>query len=131
MAQKLASGRAGAHDSGGMAWHGRGTMRCHGAMGGWGMVSHAAWPKRGWPKGQSGSRGHSASLVCFTNIFKENVKLQKGLGRIIYSEKDGLIYLTEKMKEELIHHSNYNQIVSEGRNCIIFLSLYQGFKQAN
>ena len=80
--------------------------------------------QRGCPKGQSGLGGHSASLVCFTNVFKENVKLLKGLGKIIYSEKDGVIYLIRKMEEELIHHSNCNQIVLEGRNCITFISLY-------
>ena len=36
-----------AHDGRGMAWHGGGIMRCHGVMGGWGMVSQAAWPQRG------------------------------------------------------------------------------------
>ena len=85
--------------------------------------------QRACPKGENELGGHSASLVCFTNVFKENVKLLKGLGKIIYSEKDEVIYLTEKMEEELIHHSNCNQIVLARRNCITFLSLYQGFKK--
>ena len=39
VARELAGGGAEAHDGGGIAWHGGGIMRCHGAMGGWGMVS--------------------------------------------------------------------------------------------
>ena len=99
-------------------------MRCHSTIGG---------PGHGQPRcmAKGTDQGGKGSLVCFTNFFKENVKLRKGLGKIIYCEKDGIIYLTQKMKDELIHHSNCNQIVLQGRNCITFLSLYQGFKNFN
>ena len=124
-----------AHDGGGMA----GMMQleawplCDGQMEAWSARLHGL--KRasqgGIGAGQRGKGigpvGHSASLVCFSNFFEENVKLQKGLGKIIYRETDGVIYLTQKMKDELIHHSNCNQIVLHGRNCITFLSFYQSF----
>ena len=116
-----------------MGRHGRGIMRCHGAMCGWGHGQLGCMIPKGADQGAKGlAKGarpgrHSTSLVCFTNFSKENVKLRKGLGKIIYCKKDGVIYLTQKMKDELIHHSNCNQIVLQGRNCITFLSFYQGF----
>ena len=75
-------------------------------MGGWGHGQPSFMASKGWAKGvgqrgkRAGPRGHLASLVCFINFFKENDKLRKGLGKIIYSEKDGVIYLTQKMKDE-------------------------------
>ena len=42
VSKELSGGGTGTDDGGGMAWHGR----CHAPMGGWSMVSQAAWPQR-------------------------------------------------------------------------------------
>ena len=90
---ELAGGGAEAHDGGGIMWvpwrdgwmgHGQpGSMAPKGLTKG----------QRDWPKEQRGW-AHSASLVFLPIFSKENVKLQKGLGKIIHTEKDGVIYLT-------------------------------------
>ena len=53
--------------------------------------------QKGLLKGAKWAREAFSFPALFSNVFTENVKLLQGPGKIIYSEKDEVIYLIKKM----------------------------------